>query len=80
MKNCLWYPIDAFHSLGNDPRLCNWLQLQMAEGLVEEITVDDNSTLLSLYRQRNFICKSTGEKWQLIEPDFPFKGTWLPYL
>lgn len=77
MKNCLWYPIDAFHSLHEYARFCNWLQLQIAEGMVEEITVTENSTRLPLYQRRTFICKLTGEEWQLIAPDFPFKGTWL---
>ncbi|UXN06802.1 hypothetical protein [Bartonella sp. HY761] len=55
MKNCLWYPIDAFHSLHEYARFCNWLQLQIAEGMVEEITVKENSTRLPLYQQRTIM-------------------------
>lgn len=75
MSSCNWEAIHGFVSPGEFQRFCAWLQAQVQSGLVEEVEVD----LKNLYfgdDEKWFKCKTTGEVWRLVSPDFPFRGLW----
>lgn len=76
-SNCNWEKIDSFISLLEYRRFCEWVNVQVDEGCVEKVVVE-NSTYPSGFVEQWFKCKVTGEVWRLVEPDAPFYGYWGP--
>jgi len=75
---CSWEEIPGFTSMSEYKRFCIWLEEQIRDELIEKIPVNEmhnNATDLKEYLYR---CKETGEIWRLVEPNFPFRGVWLP--
>lgn len=75
MNECKWEEIDAFCSLGEYKRFCAWIEDQIEQDVVEEISVKDSFAGQG-FEERWFRCKSSNQKWRLVAPDGPFRGYW----
>jgi hypothetical protein len=77
MNNCNWEAIHGFVSPGEFQRFCAWLEAQIQSGAVDEIEVNkENSSMPFGFEEKWFRCKSSGEVWRRVAPEFPFRGLW----
>ncbi len=78
MYTQVWEEIHGFTSPREYERFVEYIEKQVESGLVDEI--EPNPEMRDGYPNngRWFLDLETKEVWRLIEPDFPFKGTWEP--
>lgn len=77
MKGCNWEEIHGFSTPGEYRRFCDWLESQVAVGLVEKIPVRHSKKEVPFgSNEKWFRCKESGEAWRLVAPDAPFAGFW----
>ena len=77
MSNCSWEIINEFTSLGEYMRFCTWLDDQVRNDAVDELSVKD-SYAGPYFEERWFRCKTSGEIWRVVAPQDPFHGYWGP--
>jgi len=77
MNPCNWEAIHGFDTPGEYRRFCVWLELQIANDMVEEIPIGHSKKEVpSGSDERWFRCKESDEVWRLVAPDAPFRGFW----
>lgn len=81
MNNCFWEEIHGFNSYREYERFLTWLGKQEKDGLIARVVMESvlppelEAKYPSVYY---FLCLSSGEVWELMEPDAPFPGSWHP--
>jgi len=77
MNQCHWDIIDEFTSPSEYQRFCTWIDKQLMEGLIEEVSVQD-SYAGQYFEEKWFKCKESSDTWRLVAPQDPFHGYWGP--
>jgi hypothetical protein len=75
INKCNWEAIHGFVSPGEFQRFCAWIENQVQSELAVEVEVNQNQLYFG-NEQKWFKCKSSGEIWRLVAPEFPFRGLW----
>lgn len=70
--------IHGFLSPSEYQRFVEYIENQVTNGVVKEVDADPNYGEGRLYGGRWFEIIDSGDVWRLIQPDFPFKGLWMP--
>ena len=77
MSGCSWEKIEAFQSPMEYRRFVLWIEIQLSQGICEEIPNDGDIAIGN--DNRIFKCMASGERWKLSFPDPGyFPGSWLP--
>jgi hypothetical protein len=75
---CDWEIVRGFRSPGEFERFLDWLGGQIKRGGVIEVPVLHRYAGSDTLRERWFRCANDEHVWRLVEPDFPFRGTFEP--
>lgn len=73
-----WEEIHGFVSPGEYKRFVQYIEAQVADGIVKELSVNPKCGKGMIYGGRWFEDLSTGAIWRLVPPDVPFRGLWEP--
>jgi hypothetical protein len=74
----VWDEIHGFMSPGEFKRFVQYLEGQLANGVVREQPADPLYGKGMIYGGRWFQDIETGAIWRLVPPDPPFRGLWEP--
>jgi hypothetical protein len=74
----VWDEIHGFMSPGEFKRFVQYLEGQLASGVVREQPADPLYGKGMIYGGRWFQDIETGAIWRLVPPDPPFRGLWEP--
>jgi hypothetical protein len=71
-----WEEIRGFYTPDEYQKFCDYIESQIAQGVVEEKSPRASYHKGLIFGGRWFEDVQTKQTWRLVAPDFPFKGLW----
>jgi len=71
-----WEEIRGFYTPDEYQEFCDYIESQIAQGVVEEKSPRASYHKGLIFGGRWFEDVQTKQTWRLVAPDFPFKGLW----